>query len=129
MNKNLFLLMIFVPLHLVGQQLDCCKTIKEVESYLNGKWKKSADDKKEYHYIFNEGQGIFLALKVNEKRALETINNMPVGLKILKSEKGFKIELKFGSLSIYSEIKHLDSIKLITVRRDGKEAVLYRIIE
>lgn len=46
MKKTLILLLTFLPMTLLGQQLECCTSEKDVETYLNGDWKKEGSDSK-----------------------------------------------------------------------------------
>jgi len=108
---------------------ECCKTMWQAHSYLNGKWKKKNENNKEYHYSFKEEEGVFNVYKKNEEGVLEEVNKSPVTIKILKAEDGYMIEQDFEGLKINLAIKYLDNTKLILVRRDGKESILYRIIE
>lgn len=107
---------------------ECCKSIWQAHSYLNGKWKKN-DDNKEYHYSFVDEKGVFNVYERNSEGILEEINKNPATIKILKAEDRYKIEQDFDGLKVYYDIKYLDTTKLILVRRDGKESTLYRIKE
>mgnify|MGYP000684037076 CR=1 FL=1 len=54
MKKFLILLLIFLPLTIIGQELECCESEKEVETYLNGDWKKKdSEPNRQYRYEFN----------------------------------------------------------------------------
>lgn len=45
----------FLPLTLLGQQLECCKSVEAVENSLNGFWKMKNSDKNEpLRFEFNE---------------------------------------------------------------------------
>lgn len=130
MNKTLFLLLPFLPLTLLSQELECCETEKEVEIYISGNWKKKGSDlKKVYQYKFDDEKGEFRIFTINDDETLEVIKNSESLIKILKTPKGYRLEHDWGKLTTYSGIKYLDSIKLIVTRRDGKESVLYRVLE
>lgn len=111
------------------QETKCCKSIKEVESYLSGKWKmKNSDENKEYHYSFNNGQGKFQVYETDDSGELMNLNDEPTKFRIIKSENGFKIEYNYDlNLDVIYDIKHLDSNKFIRARRDGKESTLHRV--
>ncbi len=109
------------------KEVECCKSVWQVHSYLNGKWAKKNEDGKEYHYLFKNEKGIFEAYKKNEEGVLEEINQTTATVKILKTKDGFKIEQDFNGLKTSYGIKYLDNSKLIMVRRDGKESELFRI--
>ncbi|MBT8310684.1 MAG: hypothetical protein HKO72_04565 [Flavobacteriaceae bacterium] len=107
----------------------CCSSVWQVHSYLHGKWKNNNKPSNEYHYSFKDEKGSFDAYKKTENGTLEPINNNTAQVRILKTENGYEIEQIFDGLSTISGIKHLDSNKLIMVRKDGKESVLHRIKE
>lgn len=130
MKKTLFLFLIFLPMSLLAQQLECCESEKDVETYLNGKWiVKDSDLKRQYSYRFNDGVGKFQIYEVKEKEDLEDIKKNQPTLKIFKTKAGFEIEHDFGVLKTYSKIKSLDSIKLVIIRRDGSEKEYSKISE
>ena len=130
MIKTLILLLTFFPLTLIGQELKCCETIKEVETYLNGNWKKKdSEPNRQYRFEFKNGTGKFRIFNVKENGTLENSEeNQPI-IKILKTEKGFEIEHDFGGIKTYAGIKYLNSNKLIITRNDGAEKEYYRIAE
>lgn len=107
---------------------ECCKSIWQAYSYLHGKWKKNSNNK-EYHYSVKGDNCTFNVYEKNEEGVLEEVNKNPTTIKVIKAEDIFKIEQDFDGLKIYLDIKYLDQKKLILVRRDGKESVLYRIKE
>ena len=111
----------------VIKNIECCKSIWQDHSYLNGKWRKNNNENKEYHYSFKNEKGVFNVYEKNAEGVLEEINKNPATVKILETEDGYKIEQDFEGLKINLAIKYLDNTKLILVRRDGKESSLYRI--
>jgi len=130
MKKTLLLFLMFSPLNSLGQQLECCESEKNVETYLSGNWMiKDSDLKRQYSYRFNDGVGKFLIYEIKENGSLEDINENQPTLKILKKKNGFEIEHDFGVLKTYTKIKHLDSIKLIVARHDGSEKEYYKVSE
>ena len=52
MRKILILILAFFPLTVLAQKLKCCESIKEVEAYLNGNWKKK-DSEPNQQYRFD----------------------------------------------------------------------------
>jgi hypothetical protein len=67
MKTSLLLLLTFFPLILIGQSLKCCESEKEIETYLNGTWKKKdSDAKQQYQYEFNDGIGKFKVFDIKE---------------------------------------------------------------
>ena len=130
MRKTLFLLLIFLPLILIGQELECCKTEKDVETYLSGDWKKKDSDfDRLYRSEYRNGKGKFKVFIINEDGTLNPVKeNVPV-TKILKTENGFEIEHNFGGLKTFTGIKYLDSNKLIVTRRDGAETEYYKVTQ
>ncbi len=108
---------------------ECCKSIWQAHSYLHGKWRENNNENKEYHYSFLEEKGAVNVYKKNAGGVLKKVNKNSATIKILKAKDGYKIEQDFDGLKVFYTIKYLDSTKLILVRRDGKESVLYRIKE
>jgi len=130
MNKILILILTFLPLTLLGQELKCCETIKEIETYLNGGWKKKdSEPNRQYRFEFNDGIGKFRIFIIKENGTLEKSAENQPNIKILKTEKGFEIEHDFGGLKTYAGIKYLNSNKLIITRSDGAEKEYYKIAE
>ncbi len=130
MKKTLILLLILLPLALLGQDLECCKSKKDVEKYLSGNWKKKDSDLKEfYQYKFDDTKGESKIFKINDDGTLSVIKNSESLIKISKTSKGYRIEHDRGKITTYSGIKYLDSIKLIVTRRDGKESILHKVLE
>ncbi len=130
MKKTLILLLTFLPLTLLAQELKCCESVKDIETYLNGNWKKKDSDlNKLYQYKFDNEKRESRIFTINNDGTLELITNSESITKILRTEKGYKVEHNWGKLKTYEGIKYLDSTKLIVTRRDGKEAVMYRVSE
>ncbi len=119
-----------MPLILIGQELECCKTEKDVETYLSGDWKKKDSDfDRLYRSEYKNGKGKFKVFIINEDGTLKPVQeNVPV-TKILKTENGFEIEHNFGGLKTFTGIKYLDSNKLIVTRRDGAETEYYKVTQ
>ena len=130
MKKTLIIILTFLPLTLFAQELKCCESVKEVETYLNGNWKKKdSEPNRQYSFEFNYGTGKFRVFIIKENGTLEKSEENQPDIKILKTEKGFEIEHDFGRLKTYTGIKYLNSNKLIITRRDGAEKEYYRITE
>jgi hypothetical protein len=128
MKTFLLLFLIFLPITLFGQQLSCCETIKDVESYLRGYWRKQDSDLN-YQFQFKNESGSFKFYSNTTNGLVEEAQEHPAILTILKKENGFQIKHDFGLISAYNGIKYLDSLKLIVTRRDGKEIEYHKISE
>ncbi len=127
MKNILVLILCFFSLTLLGQNLECCKTEKDVENYLSGKWKlKGSDSKTIYRYWVEKGKVRLEYYKSDdkEKGIHRTDNDAFIG--IIKYENGFKLDYTYPFDSVTAELKHLDSEKLIVVR-DGEEREYYKI--
>ena len=130
MKKTLILLLAFLPLTLIGQELKCCNSEKEIEIFLSGDWKKNDSDlNRLYRFEFNNGTGKFKVFVINEDGTLKLVEENLPDIKILKTKKGFEIALNFDGLKTYSGIKFLDSTKLIITRLDGAESEYYKIAD
>ena len=130
MKTTLLLLLTFFPLILIGQDLKCCDSEQEIETYLSGNWKKKdSDEKQQYLYEFNDGIGKFKVFDIKRNGILERAEVNQPDIRILKSETGFEIEHDFGGLKTYAGIKYLDSTQLIVTRRDGAEKEYYKVPE
>ncbi|MEO6348900.1 MAG: hypothetical protein ABIO60_13420 [Aquaticitalea sp.] len=128
MKKILILILTFLPVTLLAQELKCCESIKEVETYLNGNWKDSAPNQ-QYRFEFNNGTGKFKVFTIKENGTLEKSETIQPDIKILKTENGFEIEHDFDGLKTYTGIKYLTSDKLIITRKDGAEKEYFKISE
>jgi hypothetical protein len=126
MIKNLILLFTFLPLTLFGQHLKCCESEKEVESYLSGKWKeKNAESNTVYEYWFEKGNGHLSEIEIAENGdELIELDIQPFA-EIIKYDGGFKIKFTYPNESWISELKYLNSNKLILIT-DGKETEYYK---
>lgn len=105
---------------LIGQDLDCCKTKKEIENNISGYWKiKDSISKIRYNFWFEKGQGNLTILEpiTNDDEYL-VLDDHPF-VDIIKNDIGF--ELKFTDLyeNRLARIKYLDSVKMILLM-DGK---------
>lgn len=129
--KKIHFIFFLLPLSLLGQELDCCKSKKDIETHLNGIWKmKDSDSGFCYEYQFSEdGLGEFIVFKLKKDGSLKQINEKQPVLKILSTKKGFEIEHDFVAFKTYSGIKHLDSVKLVVKGNDGGETEYYRVLE
>jgi len=129
MKKTLILILTLLPLTLLGQHLKCCETEKEVETYLSGKWKiNDSDSKFIYHYWFEDGKGNvedFEPAKYGVEMIIEDNHSF---VEILKYDSGFKLKYIYLYGEYISELKYLNSNKLILIT-DGKETEYYKIAE
>ena len=129
MKKTLILILIFLPLTLLGQHLKCCETEKEVESYLSGKWKiKNSDSNTIYHYWFEKGQGNLTEMEQTENEGEYMIIDDHPFVDIIKYDQGFKLKFTHLYSNWTSELKYLNSNKLILIT-DGRETEYYKIDE
>ena len=130
MMKILILLLTFLPLTLLGQQLECCKSVEEVGTNINGYWKmKNSDKNEQLRFEFNNGIGKFWRNKFNEKNELIESKEIDQTLEIFKTESGFELDWSNGNRLGTSKIKVLNPITLVFVRNDGKETEYYKIAE
>src|SRR5690606_22680300 len=121
MTKYLILLLTFLPLTLFGQHLKCCESEKEVESYLSGKWKvKNSDSKTLYRHWFENGKGNLENFEPAENGEEVIVEDNHSFLEIIKYDNGFKFKYNCLYGDWISELKYLNSNKLILIT-DGKE--------
>jgi len=129
MKKTLIIILTLLPLTLIGQQLKCCESEKEIKSYLSGKWKvKGSDSKTLYHYWFENGKGnlkYFEPAKNGEEIIVEDNHSF---VEIIKYENGFKLKHIYLYGNWISELKYLNSSKLILIT-NGKETQYYKVSE
>lgn len=129
MTKFFILILIFLPLTLLGQQLKCCESVKEVESHLSGNWKvKDSDSKTVYHYWFEKGEGNLEDYEPAENGEQLIVEDNHSFVEIIKYENGFKLKYTYLYGEWISELKHLDSNKLILIT-DGKEREYYKVAD
>ncbi len=130
MKKILILILPFLPITLLSQELKCCESIKEVETFLKGNWKKTdSEPDLEYRFELKNGTGRLKVTVVHKYKTLEKSEDKQPNLKILKTEKRFEIEHDFGGLKTYPGLKYLNSKKLIVTRKDGAEREYYKVLE
>ncbi len=129
MKKALILILTFLPLTLLGQHLKCCESEKEVESYLSGKWKiKNSDSKTIYHYWFEKAQGNLTEMEQTENEGEYLIIDDHPFIDIIKYDQGFKLKFTHLYNNWISELKYLNSNKMILVT-NGKETEYYKFNE
>lgn len=127
MTKTLTFLLIFLPLILLGQELKCCETEKEVEELLAGKWKTEQNDKIYIHeYEFNNGKGTFLIYEINKKNERKRDPALVPIIKVIKGKSGFEIENRYKFGVLYVAIKYLDSKKLVIIDDYNRNITLYK---
>lgn len=130
MKKILILLLTIFPLTLLGQQLECCKSVEEVGNQINGYWKmKSPDKNEQLRFEFISGIGKFWRYKFNEKNTLIETKEIDQKLEIFETKSGFEMDWSNGNRIGTSKIKVLNTTTLVFVRRDGKETEYYQIEE
>ena len=130
MKKTLILILTFLPLTLLGQQLECCKSVEEVGNEINGYWKmKSPDKNEQLQFEFNNGIGKFWRYKFNDKNELIETKEINQKLEIFETKSGFEMDWSNGKRIGTSKIKTLNSTSLVFVRRDGKETEYSRIMD
>lgn len=113
---------------LLGQQLECCKSVEEVGTNINGYWKLENSDKNEQlRFEFNDRIGKFWIIKFNENNELIESKEIEQTLEIFKTESGFELDWSNGNRLGTSRIKVLNSTSLVFVRRDGKETEYSKI--
>lgn len=132
MRKILIIILTFAPLILLGQNVTCCASEKDVEAYLNGKWKESnSDSNAEFIYNFENGISKIKYVQPSDIDAI-AIEDHEQDIEIIKHENGFKIKyIDKNSDVIYSlisKLKYLNSNTLILVT-DGKETEYYKTTE
>ncbi|MDY8135445.1 hypothetical protein [Aquimarina sp. 2201CG5-10] len=129
MKKNLVLILIFLPLTIIGQHLKCCESEKEVESYLSGIWKiKDSDSKTCYKYWFEKGQGNLTEIELTENKGEYLIIDNHPFVDIIKYDMGFKLRFTNLAGNWISELKYLNSKKMILVT-DKKEVEYIKVSE
>ncbi|WP_298894374.1 hypothetical protein [uncultured Psychroserpens sp.] len=126
MKKILILILTFLPMTLFGQHLKCCQSEKEVKSYLSGKWKeRNTESNMVYEYWFENGKGHVSEIEIAENGdELIELEIQPF-VEIIKYDQGFKIKFTYPYENWISELKYLNSNKLILVT-NGKETEYYK---
>ena len=121
MKKTLILILTFLPLTLFGQNLKCCESEKEVETYISGFWKiKDSESKIRYQYWFEQGKGNLTEVELtDDENEYIVVDDHPF-VEIIKYDNGFKLKYTDLSGSFTSELKYLNSKKMILVT-DGNE--------
>lgn len=127
-----YILAIFIsilPFCTIAQQLDCCESIEEVETFLNGEWKKTGGDSyKVYTFNFSGGLGEADTYRIEEDSSKKSLEKANVRVSILKKQDGFKLVYHWRSnLIVEKSIKHLDSNNLTIRLRTKKPSKLYRV--
>lgn len=118
---KILLVLAFLPLTLFGQHLKCCESEKEVETYLSGLWKiKESESKTRYQYWFKNGKGNLSEVELIDGKDEYIVIDDHTFVEIIKYDNGFKLEYTILSGSFTSELKYLNSKKMILIT-DGKE--------
>lgn len=121
MRKTLLLLLAFLPLALLGQELKCCESKEEVEDHLSGKWKmKNTGSNTVFKYWFEKGQGHWTEMVPDEKKGEYVISNeYPFTYKLINDE-GYTLKIDYAQGHWTGELKSLNSNKMLLVS-NGKE--------
>ncbi len=121
MAKTLLLLLTFLPLTLLGQELKCCVSTEEAESYLSGIWKvKNKNSKTLYKYSFEDGQGHWTEMESTENKDDYFIAEDHPFIYRITSDQGFKLKINHSYGHWIGEFKSLNSRKMLLVS-NGKE--------
>lgn len=126
MKKILNIVLMVLPLVLSGQNLKCCKSVNQVESYLRGEWiENKVDSNTVYEFWFENGIGHLSEKEIAEHgEELIELEIQPY-VEVIKYEGGFKIKFIYSNESWTSELKYINSSKLVLIR-DGEETEYYR---
>ncbi|TYA78394.1 hypothetical protein [Seonamhaeicola marinus] len=127
MNKTLILILTLLPLISFGQHLKYCESAKQVESYLSGQWRENnAESKTVYKYWFTKGKGHLSESEISENgEELIELEVQPF-VEIIKYDGGFKIKFIYQYETWISELKYLNSSKLV-LKRNGVETEFYKL--
>ena len=121
MVKLLLLLFMFSPLTLLGQDLKCCESTEEVESYLRGIWKvKNKNANTRYEYSFEDGQGQWTQMESAENKEDHFLAEDQLFVYTITSAQGFKLKMNHSYGNWIGEFKFLNSRKMLLVS-NGKE--------
>ncbi len=114
MKKAIFLFLITLPLFVFGQELDCCKTEKDVEMFLTGYWKiNDSVSKVHYKFWFTKRQGNLTILELTEDNYEYIVLDDHPFVDIIENGLGFKLNFTDLSENRSSDLKYLDSKKMI----------------
>ncbi len=120
MRKTLLLLLAFLPLVLLGQELKCCESKEEVEDHLSGKWKmKNTDSNTVFKYWFEKGQGHWTEMVPAEKKGEYMITDFLFKYWI-NDDQGYTLKIDYAQGHWTGELKSLNSNKMLLVS-NGKE--------
>ena len=122
--------MTFSPLTVLGQQLDCCKSVNEIGTFINGYWEiRNPNANEQLRFEFNNEIGKFWRYKFDYDNELIEIEEIKQTLEIFETKSGFELDWSNGNRLGTSRFKILNSTTLVLVRKDGKESKYYRIPE
>lgn len=106
----------FLPLVILGQQLKCCESKKEVKLYLSGKWKiKNSDSKTIYHFWFEKGQGNLTEIEQVKNENEYIIVDDHTFVDIIECKQVFKLKFTHLHSNYTSELKYLSSNRMILI--------------
>ncbi|WP_417870954.1 hypothetical protein [Winogradskyella sp.] len=126
MKKILNIVLMVLPLVLSGQNLKCCKSVNQVESYLRGEWiENKVDSNTVYEFWFENGIGHLSEKEIAEYGDEVIELEIQPYVEVIKYEGGFKIKFIYPNESWTSELKYINSSKLVLIR-DGEETEYYR---
>jgi|TARA_R110002020_G_scaffold123474_6_gene279939 hypothetical protein len=124
--KFLLIILIFLPLTLFGQQLKCCETENEVRELVIGKWKAEKFDSNTFFEYFGDSSGIqYKIYNFDENGKLWFNEGDMADVEILRYEDGFKLKYSTMFEEWISELKYLNSTKMILIT-DGEEIIYHK---
>jgi len=129
MKNNLIILLALLPISLFGQDLKCCESEKEVETYLSGIWTvKNSESNTVYKYWFEKRKGHLTEMERTEtKGEFLIIDNHPF-VEIIKYDQGFKLKYTHLHSHWMAALKYLNSSRLVLVT-NGKEVEYIKVSE
>ncbi len=116
MTKKIMLFVcILLPSILIGQTLNCCKTIKDVENTITGYWKiKDSKSKTIYHYWVNNGQGnVEDVITTSGQDTFEEDAQNHSFFYIQSKNNGFEVNYVYKYGCLLYQISYLDTNKMI----------------
>lgn len=93
MKRLFFIFLLLCSLLGFSQELECCKTVKNVKEMLKGDWKVKGDDSKTFYYFWFDGDsgGMNQRVMTDQEGEYDDVTCQPF-VNILEVNKMFKIE-------------------------------------